>query len=542
MKTLLAGVLFLCMAATGLAGEFSLHVRPCRIPLLAARADNPVLIVRVCASDRTERFSLKRIAVRFTGVKGISDLEGARVYAGVGKETFPVDSPFCGRIAAGEEMVFNGNMQFVGEAVLWVSVGLKARSDPDNLFLPECLYVETDREKIEPERMEAEHWLRPATVVRHSMQDGVHTCRIPGLVTTSRGTLLAIYDVRHDSSRDIQGNIDVGLSRSTDGGRSWEPMRTVLDMGEYGGLPQKFNGVGDACILADEKTGKVFVAGVWMHGLLDDRGRWMEGLTESSAEWRHQWRGRASQSGYSPRRTCQFMMVESVDDGLTWSRPRNITRQGKKRRWWLWAPAPGRGIVLGDGTLVMPVQGRDGQGKSFSTISLSENGGRTWRTGNPAFEGTTECAVVQLENGDIMLNCRYTANRNRKSPNGRVVMVTSDRGRTWREHSTSRRVLTEPVCMASLHRPSWTEDGRERSILLFANPDSWQGRRNMTVKVSFDDGKTWPRSHWILLDELKSRGYSCLTSVDEHTIGILYESSQAQITFQRISLDEILKR
>ena len=95
--------------------------------------------------------------------------------------------------------------------------------------------------------------------------------------------------------------------------------------------------------------------------------------------------------------------------------------------------------------------------------------------------------------------------------------------------------------MASIHRHAYTVGGKKKSLLVFSNPNSKRGRDHLTLKVSFDDGLTWPRTHWILLDELKSRGYSCLTSVDEKTIGIVYESSQADLVFQKISLAELLK-
>ena len=62
----------------------------------------------------------------------------------------------------------------------------------------------------------------------------------------------------------------------------------------------------------------------------------------------------------------------------------------------------------------------------------------------------------------------------------------------------------------------------------------------MTIKVSFDDGLTWPEKYWMLLDEKKSKGYSCLTSIDEKTIGILFEGSRADMTFLKIPLSELL--
>jgi len=142
-----------------------------------------------------------------------------------------------------------------------------------------------------------------------------------------------------------------------------------------------------------------------------------------------------------------------------------------------------------------------------------------------------------------MLNTRDNRNRREKgNKNGRSIAVTSDLGETWTEHKTSHRALIEPVCMASIHRHNYKDNqGKSKSILLFSNPNSKYKRIKQTIKVSFDDGLTWPEKYWLELDEGSGAGYSCLTSIDENTIGILYEGSQAQMTFQKIKLMELLK-
>jgi sialidase-1 len=213
----------------------------------------------------------------------------------------------------------------------------------------------------------------------------------------------------------------------------------------------------------------------------------------------------------------------------------------KKEEWWLFAPAPGHGITMKDGTLVFPTQGRDNNGESFSNITYSKDGGKTWKVSSQAYSNTTENMIVQLNDGSIMINMRHNENKNNTSDNnGRAIAVTKDLGHTWEEHATSRGALIEPRCMASLHKHIYYEKGEQKSILLFSNPNSKTTRHRMTLKVSFDEGKTWPEKYWMLLDEGKGRGYSCITSIDENTIGILYEGSQAHMTFESISLKELL--
>jgi sialidase-1 len=85
------------------------------------------------------------------------------------------------------------------------------------------------------------------------------------------------------------------------------------------------------------------------------------------------------------------------------------------------------------------------------------------------------------------------------------------------------------------------ENGKPAAVLLFSNPNTKTGRNHMTIKMSFDDGLTWPKDDWMLLDEWNSFGYSCITSVDEHRIGILYEGSGAHMVFQKFSFKKMLK-
>src|SRR3546814_19814180 len=156
--------------------------------------------------------------------------------------------------------------------------------------------------------------------------------------------------------------------------------------------------------------------------------------------------------------------------------------------------SPGNGITLDDGTLVFPTQGRDASGEPFSNITYSKDGGKTWRTSSPALDvhgGTTECAVVQLADGSLMLNMRANSNRGNEGPdNGRAIAVTSDMGESWQEHPTSFRALPEPTCMASLYTHPWTIDGVSKRVLVFLNPNSKTTRDHITLKVSVDEGRS----------------------------------------------------
>ena len=514
------------------------------VPALTRKEYNPVLKLQLIrASDQP--FTLEQVTLSLEGTTQLEQIESITLFPAGKKGNFKTEQPFGEILPAAKELVFNSKYPVDTDTlVLWVSMKLKPSIDLTGRIHVTCTDVRTNNGKVAMPQIAPGNGLRIGVAVRQHNEDGVDTYRIPGLATTRKGTLIALYDVRRDMSRDLQGDIDIGINRSFDGGNTWEPLQIAMDKGAYGGLHEKFNGISDACILVDQQSDDIYIAAIWMYGVLDDNGKWIEGLTESSEAWNHQWRAKGSQSGFGLKETSQFLLTKSTDDGATWGELVNLTTMCKKEEWWLWAPAPGNGITLTDGTLVFPTQGRDKDGKSFSNITWSKDSGKTWTTSPAAIEtplGTTESAVAQLSDGSLMLNMRDNRNRTDNTPsNGRSIAITTDLGLTWTEHPTSRGALIEPTCMASLYKHTYTENGISKSILLFSNPAAKDGRHNITLQASLDDGVTWPESNRILLDEGYGRGYSCLTAIDELHIGILYEGSQADMIFQKIPLKELI--
>lgn len=385
-----------------------------------------------------------------------------------------------------------------------------------------CRSIGTTAGTLSPRDDSPGAWHRIGIALRQHQDHGVHTYRIPALTTSAQGTLLCVYDMRRRMGRDLQEDIDIGLSRSTDGGRTWEPVSVIMDMGEFGGLPQELNGCSDPGIVVDPQTGEVFCFAVWMHG---NAGK-------------HQWDDNGSEPGFEIGQTAQFLMVRSTDDGITWSKPENLTRKLKQESWRLLAPSPQQGIHLADGTLVMPVQGREGSGDlgKFATIMISRDHGATWTVGAPAYHGGNECQAAQLGDGSIMLNMR----NNREK--FRAVFVTNDLGKTWQPHETNRNTLIEPTCNGSLLRVDYQQAGEKKHVLLFANPHHQRGRTHHTIQVSFDDGRSWPESHRRLLDEGRGAGYPSLTRIDDDHVGIVYEGSQSHLVFEKFSLADLLRR
>lgn len=511
------------------------------IPVLVKKKISPTIKATLIRTDNRPCI-IQQIDVDLQGTTDLSDIVSVAIYGTRKNGLIDESRMICKPMAATRKISFTSHLEMEQDSLsVWIAVTLKDTVSLDHRINVNCTRMQTNRGNLSPSDKKAIP-LRVGVALRQKDQGGIVSSRIPGLATSHCGTLLAIFDARYDSARDLQGNMDIALHRSLDKGLTWQPIQLVLDMGEWGGLPQKYNGVSDACILVDKNTNDIYVAGLWMHGALNENGKWIEGLKEDSNYWIHQWQDRGSQPGVGLKETCQFLITKSTDDGLSWGFPDNITSKTKHPDWWLFAPAPGQGITLADGTLVFPTQGRDEKGTPFSNITYSKDHGRTWITSNPAYSNVTECNAVQLGDGTVMLNMRDNRNRGNKEVNGRRICTTANMGETWTEHPTSRKALAEPTCMGSLHRHCYTVNGEKRSMLLFANPSDYKTRDKLTLKVSFDDGLTWPEKYWIMFDQYRSAGYSSITSIDENSIGILYESSQANMAFIKISLTDILNQ
>ena len=473
-------------------------------PALVGRPDNPVLRVRIEGLPPGKSLAVTALRINLRGTTTLDDIGQVEVLGEDGARLGPAQGPAL-------ELTFRGELPLKeGANDLRIAVSVDPAADLDHVLDAGCDRVWlSDGTEVEPRVTSPARPQRLALALRDAGDEGAAVYRIPGLATTRKGTLLAVYDVRWDGWRDLPGDIDVGLSRSVDGGRSWEPMKIVLDMGKDPAF--RFDGVGDPAILVDRETGTVWVAALWSHG---DRG----------------WHG--SGPGLSPDETGQVVLVRSDDDGRTWSAPINITAQVKQPEWSLLLAGPGRGISMKDGTLVFAAQYQDppGEGRTpRATILYSRDHGEAWQLGTGARSNTTEAQVVELDEGTLMLNMRDDRG------GSRAVSTTRDLGRTWQEHPTSRRALVEPVCNAALIHAG----GR---TLLFANPAVPSSpRRRMTLKASPDLGATWPEASQLLLDEGESAGYPALSMIDEETVGVLFEGSRAHLTFMRVPLGEVVR-
>jgi sialidase-1 len=326
-------------------------------------------------------------------------------------------------------------------------------------------------------------------------QGGYHTYRIPSLLVTKKGTLLAFCEGRK-SGRGDAGDIDLLLKRSFDGGKTWAETQVVWDDGA--------NTCGNPCPVLDARTGTVWL--LLTHNLGSDTEEMI--LDRTSKGTRTVW------------------VTKSDDDGATWAKPVEITRHVKKPNWTWYATGPGIGIQLKSGRLVVPCDNYVAGTKAQQAhVILSDDGGKTWRLGGVVGPQCNESQVVELPGGRLLLNIRSYRGHHR-----RLVAFSKDGGENFSEPVEDRELI-EPVCQASILRYPGEPGG-----ILFANPASKQ-REKLMVRLSRDEAKTWPHAR-----ELHDgpSAYSCLAVLPDGTIACLYErgakSAYEMITCARFPL------
>ena len=336
-------------------------------------------------------------------------------------------------------------------------------------------------------------WSRAAEPNRidlfEARQGGYHTYRIPGIVSMKSGALFTWVEARRTGTGDWE-DIDILSRVSRDGGATWEPARQLVDAG----TKPAHNGVA----LVDASDGSLhFVYCV----------------------------------NYS-----QAFHMRSDDGGRTFSQPKEITETFRRFEgqflWNVIATGPGHGLQLRAGRFIIPIWLSNGGKRhrpSAVGVIYSDDHGATWQAGDlvpNTLINMSETGAVEREDGSVLLNIR-SEDRERR----RAVSVSKDGARKWSRPKFDP-ALVEPVCFGALTRLSWTEPGRAGQIL-FSNPDSqshsgkhgasYDGnmdRVNLTIRMSRDDGVTWPVRRAL---EPGVAGYSDLAPGPDGSFYCLYE-------------------
>ena len=314
--------------------------------------------------------------------------------------------------------------------------------------------------------------------------EDTHTFRIPALLKTRSGDILALCEARRANGAD-HGDIDLVLRRSTDGGRTWSGMQVIADNGTHT--------MGNPAPVLDERTGTI-----WLPFSQDNK---------------------------------RVLLISSRDDGKTWSKPRDVTQDVLPKDWHWVGPGPGHGIqlLLGAhaGRLVVPCWAGVERDVPFGATQLSyviysDDGGRNWKHGRPAtINHSDECQVVELKDGRLYMNARSRMGKRR-----RAFCFSQDGGQTW-SPIRNDPAMPERSCQGSTIRLG-------PGLIGVAHPLDEQARRKLTVRASRDECRTWPVSRVV---DAGAAAYSDMVVNQRGEVLVAYESRQYRaITVARFNL------
>jgi Neuraminidase (sialidase) len=349
------------------------------------------------------------------------------------------------------------------------------------------------------------------TTVFKAGQNGYHTYRIPVIIRAKNGDLLAFAEGRKNSGAD-HGDIDLVMKRSSDDGKTWGPLQLVQDEDAD---PKARVWIGNPTPVVD-RTDPKHPGRIWL------------AFTRSNAK---------------------MFVTSSDDNGQTWAKRRDISAECVKPAWDWCAAGPVHGIQLERGPhagrLIIPCDHQIKQTAKWGVhLVYSDDHGATWKLGAVDTRAAddplhpNECVAVELADGRVYVNARE---HNGSDPATRTIAYSSDGGQTFDAPFVAEPNITSPVVQNSCVRLTLAGSGGGQNVLVYCGPGHPTARRDLTMRASYDEGKTWNRNTVV---HAGPAAYSDLVKLDDEHVGVIFEAGSPlydEVLFARIGLKDLAK-
>lgn len=454
--------------------------------------DNEVILQATATPGGSSIVKLKEMVMNLTGTTDINDIDSIKIYHSGSVSKFDSRKPsalLIGKVApnSGEiKIPLSGSLNLTPNN-LWITVKLKDTAREGNKVDAALISIETENDTLTPVNgypTGSRTILLGRTLVFAPGDYGSSNYRIPAIVTAADNSLVVLTDKRKYGSGDLPGDIDIVARRSTDNGKTWsEPKNVAVGTGSG-------KGYGDA-VVVKSKTGKLVSLFVGGTGFFNS----------------------------TPSNPIRTYVSTSDDNGITWSAPRDITSSiygvgctdAVRANWYGSFCGSGQGLCTRSGRLMVVCAVRETSAGGINNFALySDDEGQTWTVSNRALTGGDEAKVVELNDGAILMSVRTGGNR--------LWTKSTDGGITWGIKNSWTEIWGN-ACDADIVRYTSTLDGFNKNRLLHTLPNA-SDRTNVTMWVSYDEGKTWPTKKSICTGQ---SAYSSITILPDGTIGVYLE-------------------
>ena len=470
------------------------------IPVGIGALNQGIVGVNIQTSGTSSPLTVSAINVTLDGTTNLNDIDQVHLYYTGGSNRFSDDLLYGSSLPGSGAVEISGEQTLnLGDNHFWITYDVASTAMEGGALDAGCVSVVLDgaTTAVSPSDVDGSS---PILIEHRALFSGGDYgsgyFRIPAITTASDGALVVISDARYNSSGDLPNDIDLMVRRSEDQGATWSEASILADFGTYG--------AGDACLVTDKISGDLISLFPSHNGFFQS----------------------------TPSNRIRMQMARSADNGVTWSTPVDISDMIYGPGWYANFVTSGAMHQMASGRIVAAAVVRTGPSTALSGLKnymiYSDDAGYTWDyMPNPASSSANEAKLVELVNGDLMMNIRAF--------NNRKIAISHDGGQSW-DAPYMQEDLIDPFVNGELIRYTSINEGFDQNRLLFSIAASTI-RENMTVYLSYDEGDTWSVSKVIYPGPA---AYSALTVLDDGTIGLFYENGEYetyQMYFARFSLE-----